>query len=72
VNWKQVAGNWLQFRGIIREQWTKLTEEHLDFIGGNRELLIGRIRQLYGMSQDQTEKQVTAWTKRVTAPAHVK
>ena len=63
-----VAANWTGFRVRVKEQWGKLTEGHLDLIAGNRERLIGRIREVYGISQEQTEKQLSAWLKRVSVP----
>ena len=65
MEWKDVAQNWTGFRGRVKEQWSRLTESHLDFVAGSRERLIGRIREVYGTSQEQTEKQVSAWLKRV-------
>ena len=68
MDWKDVAGHWKSFRSPIREQWSKLTDTQLDAIDGSRELFIGTIRQVYAISQEQTEKQVTAWVKRLPAP----
>jgi uncharacterized protein YjbJ (UPF0337 family) len=67
MSWSRIEHDWVHFRGNIKEQWTKLTDAHLDAIAGKREQFIGKIRSLYGISQEQTEKQVSAWIKRVTA-----
>jgi len=32
MNWDQVAGNWKQFKGQVREKWGKLTDDDLDVI----------------------------------------
>jgi uncharacterized protein YjbJ (UPF0337 family) len=64
-----IARDWAHLRAGAKEQWAKLTASHLDAIGGNRERLIGTIRQVYGLSQEQAEKQVSAWLKRVPRPA---
>ena len=68
MDWKDVAAQWKSLRAPVREQWTKLTDAHLDAIDGRRELLIGTLRQLYAISQEQSEKQVAAWAKRLPAP----
>jgi uncharacterized protein YjbJ (UPF0337 family) len=68
MEWKDIAGDWKAFRSPIREQWSKLTDVHLDAIDGSREELIRTIRQVYAISQEQTEKQVAAWVKRVPHP----
>ena len=72
MEWNEVARNWSAFRVRVKEQWSKLTDIHLDLIAGSRERLIGRIREVYGISQEQTEKQVSAWLKRVTNPPRVR
>lgn len=68
MEWKDIAQDWSAFRAPIREQWSKLTDAHLDAIDGNREQLVRTIRQVYAISQEQTEKQVDAWVKRVSRP----
>jgi uncharacterized protein YjbJ (UPF0337 family) len=30
MNWDQVAGNWKQFAGKVKEQWGDLTDDELD------------------------------------------
>ena len=29
MNWDQVAGNWKQFQGTVKEKWGKLTDGEL-------------------------------------------
>lgn len=69
MNWKPIAGDWATFKDPIKLQWSKLTDAHLEAVAGSRMALIGRIRSVYGISQEQAEMQVTAWAKRVTAAA---
>jgi uncharacterized protein YjbJ (UPF0337 family) len=66
MNWDRVEGNWKTFKGKVRQQWGKLTDDDLDVIGGRREELIGRIQNAYGMARDEAEKQVAAWEKNQT------
>jgi uncharacterized protein YjbJ (UPF0337 family) len=66
MNWDRVEGNWKTFKGQVRQQWGKLTDDDLDVIAGRREELIGRIQNAYGMARDEAEKQVTAWEKNQT------
>jgi len=68
MDWTDIAAQWKSFRPPIREQWSKLTDTHLDAIGGSRELLIRTIRQVYAISQEQAEKQVAAWARRLPTP----
>ena len=68
MEWKDIEGQWKSFRPPIREQWSKLTDAQLDAVAGSRERLIRTIRQVYAISQEQTEKQVAAWAKRLPSP----
>ncbi|MDW5443586.1 CsbD family protein [Polaromonas sp. SM01] len=61
MNKDQVEGNWLQFKGKVKEQWGKLTDDDLDVIDGKREQLLGRIQERYGIAKDEAEKQVVSF-----------
>jgi len=63
MNWDRVEGSWKQYKGAIRENWGKLTGDHLDVIGGKRQQLVGRIQEQYGVAQDVAEQQVDDFLK---------
>ena len=58
MNWDRIEGNWKQFKGRVKEQWGKLTDDDIDVIGGKRDQLVGKIQEQYGISKDEAEKQV--------------
>lgn len=64
MNWERVEGNWLQFKGKVREQWGKLTDDDMDVIKGKRDQLAGRIQERYGLAKDDAERQLTDWERR--------
>ncbi|MBK8161284.1 MAG: CsbD family protein [Rhodospirillaceae bacterium] len=66
--WNKVEGNWVEFKGKVKEQWGKLTDDDLTQIQGQREQLVGRIQALYGISVEQANKEVTDWENRVVGP----
>jgi uncharacterized protein YjbJ (UPF0337 family) len=61
MNWDRVEGNWKQFKGKVKQKWGKLTDDQLDVISGNRDELVGKIQESYGIAKDQAEKEVKAW-----------
>lgn len=61
MNWDIVEGNWKKFKGKVRTQWGKLTDDQLDQIAGKRTELLGRIQEAYGVSKDEAEQQVQAF-----------
>jgi uncharacterized protein YjbJ (UPF0337 family) len=64
MNWDRIEGNWKQFRGKVKEQWGKLTDDELDQINGNREQLEGKLQARYGYAKDQVKKDVDDWLNR--------
>ena len=56
-----LEGNWKQFKGNVKQQWGKLTDDQLDVIAGKRDSLAGKIQETYGISKDESEKQLSAW-----------
>lgn len=64
MNWDRIEGNWKQAKGKVKEQWGRLTDDHLDIIDGRRERLLGQIQESYGIAMDEAESQVQAWEKR--------
>lgn len=59
MNWDIVEGNWKQFKGQVKTQWGKLTDDQVDVIAGKRIELIGRIQEAYGISSDDAEREVS-------------
>ncbi len=37
MDWNRVEGNWKQFKGKVKEEWGKLTDDDLDRIAGKRD-----------------------------------
>lgn len=64
MNWDTVEGNWRQIKGQVKEQWGKLTDDHLDVIAGKRDQLAGKIQEAYGVTKDEAERQLKDWESR--------
>jgi uncharacterized protein YjbJ (UPF0337 family) len=65
MDWDRIEGNWKQFRGKVKEQWGKLTDDEIDRVEGRRDQLEGKIQERYGYAKDQTRKEVDEWLKRI-------
>jgi uncharacterized protein YjbJ (UPF0337 family) len=61
MNWDEAAGKWNQFKGSVKEKWGKLTDDDLTVIAGNRDQLIGKIQERYGITTEVAEQQVKEW-----------
>ena len=61
MDWNRVEGNWKQMKGVVKQQWGKLTDDDLTQINGNQERLEGIIQERYGIAKDETRKQIDSW-----------
>jgi uncharacterized protein YjbJ (UPF0337 family) len=61
MDWNRVEGNWKQFKGKVKEQWGRLTDDDLDQIAGKRDQLEGKIQERYGLEQDRVRQDVDNW-----------
>lgn len=67
MNWDVIEGKWDQFKGKLRNQWAKLTDDDVSHIEAKRDVLIGKIQERYGVLRDEAERQVDDWLDRVDA-----
>lgn len=59
MNSDQVAGKWKQMTGTVKEKWGKLTDDDLTVIGGQKDVLVGKIQERYGITKEEALKQAT-------------
>lgn len=65
--WERIEGNWDRFRQHARHEWARLTDEQLDEIDGRRDRLTRRVRDAYGVSDEEADKQIAAWEAEMRA-----
>jgi uncharacterized protein YjbJ (UPF0337 family) len=58
MNTEQIKGQWMQVKGEIKKQWGKLTDDELDRIAGERDKLVGKLQEKYGITKEEAERQV--------------
>jgi uncharacterized protein YjbJ (UPF0337 family) len=58
MNWEQIRGKWTQAKGELKTRWGKLTDDDLTHIDGERDKLVGRLQELYGIYKEEAERQV--------------
>lgn len=46
MNKDEAGGNWKQFKGKVKEQWGKLTDDDMTIIEGKRDQLVGKIQNV--------------------------
>jgi uncharacterized protein YjbJ (UPF0337 family) len=61
MNTDVLQGKWHQLKGNVRKHWGKLTDDDIDQVQGNSEILMGRIQERYGRTREEAEKEVDRW-----------
>lgn len=61
MNWDQVQGKWKQLMGDAKRHWGKLTDDDLQVVAGDRQRLVGKIQERYGVTKEEADKQVDDW-----------
>jgi uncharacterized protein YjbJ (UPF0337 family) len=63
MDWYVIEESWLHYKSQVKAQWGKLTGSHLDTIAGNREQLLERIQEAYGVGRIEADMQVKSFQK---------
>jgi uncharacterized protein YjbJ (UPF0337 family) len=61
MNAEEMRGKWNQMKGSVKQQWAKLTDDDIAAINGNRDQLIGKIQERYGITKERAEQQLNEW-----------
>lgn len=64
MNWEYIEEHWSLFQETAAKSWTKLTEEELTKIHGNRALLVKALKKRYGYLAAFAEDEVDCFYSR--------
>lgn len=58
MNTDELKGKWKQVQGNVKKQWGKLTDDDLNVIKGNKDILLGKIQERYAITKEEAKKQM--------------
>jgi uncharacterized protein YjbJ (UPF0337 family) len=61
LDWNAIQADWNRFKAHAKRRWDRIGEQQLHAIGGRRALLAARIKEAYGLSNEDTERQLSDW-----------
>jgi uncharacterized protein YjbJ (UPF0337 family) len=61
MNAEQLKGKWMQFKGELKQQWDKFTDNDLQEIAGNYDKFVGKVQQRYGDKKSELMKWADQW-----------
>ncbi len=56
---------WKQLRGMIKEEWGKLTHNNTMRMEGQRDQMIGGVQEKYGSTIVKAQKNASRWLKKI-------
>ncbi len=65
MNWTQVEGKWEQLKAEAKSQWGKLTDDDLTHVSGQRDKLVGKLQERYGVLLERAQKDVDDWFEKI-------
>ena len=65
MTWDQVEGKWHQYRGSVKQQFAKFTDDDIRYIAGSRESMIGKLQERYGIAREEAQRKADEWVKSV-------
>jgi len=61
MNRDTLKGQWTHLKGQVRKRWGKLTDDEIDQIQGDAEILMGKLQERYGYTRDQAQREIDRW-----------
>ena len=68
MNRDQFKGQWNQFKGELKKQWGKFTDDDLMQIEGDYDKFIGSLQSRYGEQKEEVRRWVEQWYERHQSP----
>ncbi|MGB7946207.1 MAG: CsbD family protein [Candidatus Binatia bacterium] len=64
MNKDQFKGRWTQFKGELKKQWGKLTDDDLQEIEGDYQKFEGKLQAKYGDQKEEVSRWTDQWFER--------
>ena len=61
MNWNNIESGWNDYKAGAKQQWSKLSDEQISGTQGKRENLASRVQEVYALSKEETERQISDW-----------
>lgn len=63
--WDQIAGKWKMIKGEVRKQWGELTDDDIEQAAGERDKLVGKLQERYGMEKEDANREIDRWAEKL-------
>jgi uncharacterized protein YjbJ (UPF0337 family) len=52
MDWDEIERNWTKLKGEIKHEWSKLTDEDVEYVKGRYAELVGLLQERYGHAKE--------------------
>ena len=59
-----LEGKWKQIKGHITEEWGELTDDEVDQVNGEFDVLAGKLQEKYGYSKEDAKTKINDFVNR--------
>jgi uncharacterized protein YjbJ (UPF0337 family) len=66
----RIKGNWNEIKGVLKKQFSTLTDSDLTYISGKEDELIGRLQSKLGKTKDDIIEIINKATHQIAEPHH--
>jgi hypothetical protein len=61
MEWDEIKARWPDYRVSCARRWARISDRELDQIDGDRERLSRQIQEVYLISADDADRQISQW-----------
>ncbi len=65
MNNEILKGKWNQYKGEVKKKWGEFTDDEIDQLKGEKDIIIGKIQEKYGKSKEEAERDFNDWYNRL-------
>jgi len=58
MGWDHIQNDWDEQKRSVRERWSRLAEHEVEEMDGQRDRLIAKVQDVYGVERGEAESQV--------------
>jgi uncharacterized protein YjbJ (UPF0337 family) len=69
MNRDQFKGQWMQFKGELKKQWGKFTDDDLLQIEGDYDKFAGKVQERYGDKKEDVNRWADKWYESYKRPS---
>ena len=69
MTWAEIEGQWPHLQGQAKVKWAKLSDLDLASVGGDRDRLIAKLEERYGLPKVDGGQHVDEWSNYEATPA---